>query len=191
MAKAKGKQAPQSKGKKLTPEDRKALTEEARALLGSWLKIRDFLFLAFQNSEIPREHEQTFLELKSETAHCQRVVSGKIPEELQFGADKITDLLRQAISISHLRGLPLADKRNLVGSWHVASIMLHRAVGALEYTAETQRDVASHKGKLRGIRAIKSEAALVGRRSKLPAIIGTIFVLAVVGTVAYFLFFAQ
>lgn len=187
MAKAK---AP-PKQKKLTPEERAALTEACRALLGCWLKIRDFLFLAFQNTEIAREQEQSFLELKSETARSQRVVSGKIPEDLQFGSDKITDLLRQAISIAHLRGLPLSDKRGLVNSWHLASVMLHRAVGALEYIAETQKELASQKGRLRGIKAIKSEAAARGKRSKLPAIIGTLFVLAVVGAVAYYLFFAR
>ena len=44
---AKEKIAPKLQ-KKLSVEDRQALTEGARELLGHWMKIRDYLFLAGQ-----------------------------------------------------------------------------------------------------------------------------------------------
>jgi hypothetical protein len=126
--------------------------------------------------------------MKSETARSQRVVSRKVPQDLQFGSDKITDFLRQAISVAHLRGLPLADKRGLVGTWHVASVMLHRAVGALEYINETKHVMEEQKSGLRGIRAIKSEAAGVRRKSVAPIVAGVVVVAAVAAALYYFLF---
>ncbi|KPK71719.1 MAG: hypothetical protein AMJ84_05750 [Acidithiobacillales bacterium SM23_46] len=189
MAKA-GKKLPQKKEKKQRPEDRELLLQEARTLLNHWTRIREYLLMAFQSDPIAREQEQSFLELKSQTARSQRVVAGKMPEDLQFGSDKITDLLRQSISISHLRGLPKADKTNLVGAWHLASVMLHRAVGALEYLKESQEVVRRKQSGLRGIRAIKSEAAMVTKKSKLPVIIGVALVLAVAAGLYYFLFAA-
>jgi hypothetical protein len=190
MAQETGKSLPKAKRKK-APEEREILLQDTRTLLNFWLRIREFLLLAFQNDPITREQEQAFLELKSETARCQRVVSGKMPEDLRFGSDKITDFLRQAIAVAHLRGLPMADKRGLVGNWHVASVMLHRAVGALEFINETQQEITQHRVGLRGIKAIKSEAAATIKKSKVPMIIGTIFVLAVVGALYYFLFMTR
>lgn len=174
--------------KKKAPEERELLLQEARTLLGLWLRIREYILMAFQNDQIAREQEQAFLELKSETARGQRVVAGKMPEDLKFGSDKITDLLRQAISVAHLRGLPMADKRVLVGAWHYASVMLHRAVGALEYINETQQVLRREKVGPRGIRTIKSEAAARMKKSKWPMIMGAVLVLAVVAAMYYFLF---
>ena len=108
--------------------------------------------------------------------------------DLQFGSDKITDFLRQAISVSHLRGLPLNDKRGLVGSWHVASVMLHRAVGALEFVTETQQKFVDKKKRLRGIKAIKAEAAAEAKKSIWPMVLGVILLAAVAAALWYFLF---
>jgi len=171
--------------KKETPEDRELLLQEARALLNHWQQIREYLLLAFQNDPITREQEQKFLELKSETARCQRVVSGKIQEDLKFGSDKIADFLRQAISIAHLRSLPMADKRGLVSVWHVGSVMLHRAAGALEFINETHMVVKHEKHSARGIKAIKSEAAGYTEKSKLPIVLGVVAVIAVVAIVIF------
>jgi len=182
-----GKALPSAKKKK-GPEEREILLQDSRTLLSFWLRTRDYLLMAFQSEPITREQEQAFLELKSETARCQRVVGGKMPEDLKFGSDKITDFLRQAISVAHLRGLPMADKRALVGFWHFASVMLHRAVGALEFMNETQMEVAQHKAGPRGVRAIKSEAAARFQKSKWPMIIGVVFVLAIAAGLYYFLF---
>jgi len=190
MAKA-GKNLPKEKAKK-TPQERELLLQETRTLLKDWLQIRDFLLLAFQNDPITREQEQAFLELKSDTARSQRVVSGKISEDLQFGADKITDFLRQAISVAHLRGLPLADKRGLVSVWHVASVMLHRAVGALEFIKETQVQVTHKKrGAPRGVRDIKFESAGQLKSDLLSKVAGVTFLAAVAAAMIYFLFLIQ
>ncbi len=173
--------------KKATPQERELLLQEARTLLNHWTRIREYLLLAFQNDPISREQEQTFLELKSETAKAQRVVSGKIQEDLKFGSDKITDFLRQAISVAHLRGLPTADKRGLVAVWHTASIMLHRAAGALEFIHETGQVAKTTKGGVFGIKAIKAEAAGTQKKSIVPLVAGVVVVLAVIAGVVYFL----
>jgi len=186
MAKA-GKTLP-GKKKKQTREEREELLKEARELLKHWMRFRDYLLMGFQDTPITPEQEQAFLELKSRTARSQRVVAQKMPENLKFGEDKITDLLRQAISIAHIRGLPVADKRGLIGAWHVASVMLHRAVGALEYINETREEMREKKHRIGGVRAIKSEAAAVKKKSKVPMVIGALVVIAAaVGL--YFLLF--
>jgi len=185
-----GKALPKGK-KKSGSGEREVLLQDARSLLSFWLRTREYLLMAFQSDPITREQEQAFLELKSETARSQRVVGGKMPEDLKFGSDKITDLLRQAISVAHLRGLPMADKRGLVSTWHVASVMLHRAVGALEFINETQQEVKRHRVGPRGIRAIKSEAAATIQKSKGPMIIGVIVIFAVAAALYYFLFMAR
>jgi hypothetical protein len=180
------------KKKKKVPQEREDLLNAAKTLLKHWLHIRDFLLLAFQNDAITREQEQAFLELKSETARTQRGVSGKIPEDLQFGADKITDFLRQAISVAHLRSLPLADKRGLVSGWHVASVMLHRAVGALEFMIEVNESaIALSKKKRkapRGIRDIKTESAGPRQNNIVSITIGLIVLAAYVAGVGFVLF---
>jgi len=185
MAKA-TKALPTAK-KKPTPAEIQALLQDTRTLLTHWTRIRDFISLALGSEPITREHEQGFLELKSETARDQRVVAQKIPEDLRFGADKITDFLRQAISAAHLRGLPAADKRGLVSAWHVASVMLHRAVGALEYIGATQHIVKHKKAAAHGIWAIKQQAAGGRKRSKAPLIIGAVIIIAAAAAAAYFL----
>jgi hypothetical protein len=60
----------------------------------------------------------------------------KLPKEVGYGADKMQEILRQSISISHLRGLPKTDKATLMGTWHLVFINLSRAVGALQFLAE-------------------------------------------------------
>ena len=104
--------------------------------MGLWLRTRQFFAKANAEEPITREDEQQFLEMKSEITKYQRTVTPKMPANVSFGGDRMTELLRQSISISHLRGLPKPDRMALLSTWHTVFILLTRAVGALKFIAE-------------------------------------------------------
>jgi hypothetical protein len=118
------------------PTAHEVALSEAQSLMQLWLKAKGYLARANTDDPISREHEQDFLETKSELSKCQRLLGPKLPKEVSYGADKMQEILRQSISIGHLRGLPKQDKATLMGTWHLVFINLSRAVGALQFLAE-------------------------------------------------------
>ncbi len=111
-----------------------------------WVRTKAYFAKANTEEPITREDEQQFLELKSEITKYQRTVAPKMPADVGFGADKMTDLLRQSISISHLRGLPRPDRVVMFGTWHHVFIQMCRAVGALKFISEGYTPPARQKG---------------------------------------------
>ncbi|MCX7020063.1 MAG: hypothetical protein NTY46_13955 [Candidatus Sumerlaeota bacterium] len=109
---------------------------DALNLLRHWLKIKFFFAKAITDEPISRDDEQAFLETKSDITKIQRVLGPKLPEGISFGVEKMRDMLRQSISIDHLRTLPAADRRGLLSMWHYVFIYLGQAVGALQFIVE-------------------------------------------------------
>lgn len=107
--------------------------QESQQLLQLWLRVKGFLAKAFVDTPVSPEEERSFLETKSAVSQYTRMVSQKLPPDVKIGGERMQDLLRQAISISHLRGLPKADKQALIANWHAAFISLSRAVGCLQF----------------------------------------------------------
>lgn len=114
--------------------------------MGLWLRTRQFFAKANTEEPITREDEQQFLEMKSEITKYQRTVTPKMPAKVGFGGERMTELLRQSISISHLRGLPKSDRTALLSTWHLVFILLTRAVGALKFIAEGYTPSQAAKG---------------------------------------------
>ena len=85
-----------------------------------------------------------------------------MPADAGFGADKMIDLLRQSISISHLRGLPRPDRTAIMAQWHSVFIYLCRSVGALKFIAEGWQPTVKHKGAGANISDLKKAAAKKG-----------------------------
>lgn len=112
-----------------------ALTE-AQHLIQLWLRTKQFFAKANNEEPITRDDEQVFLETKSDISRLQRTLGSKLPHDIGFAADKMQDLLRQSISIAHLRNLPKADRQGLMQSWHLVFINLSRAAGALQFLVE-------------------------------------------------------
>lgn len=110
--------------------------KESQQLLNLWLQTKGFLAKAFTDTPVGAEEEKAFLETKSSVSQHTRLVSQKLPAEVKIGGEKMQELLRQAISIAHLRGLPKADKMTLIANWHAAFINLARAVGCLQFINE-------------------------------------------------------
>lgn len=113
-----------------------AALKESQQLLNLWLQTKGFLAKAFNDTPVTPEEERTFLETKSAVSQYTRLVSQKLPPDVKIGGEKMQDLLRQAISIGHLRGLPKADKLTLVSNWHAAFLQLARATGCLQFITE-------------------------------------------------------
>jgi hypothetical protein len=112
-----------------------ALTE-AQNLIQLWLRTKAYFIKANNEDPISRDEEQAFLETKSDISRLQRILGSKVPADIGFGADKMQDLLRQSISIGHLRNLPKADRTQLMQAWHQVFIYLSRAAGAMQFLVE-------------------------------------------------------
>jgi hypothetical protein len=118
------------------PTPAEVAVAEAQRLTSLWISVRGFFAKAVTDDAITREDEQAFLEAKSEVSKLQRTLSSKMPEGIKFAADRMQDLLRQSISLQHLRALPKADRQNLLATWHHVFIWLSQATGALQCIAE-------------------------------------------------------
>src|SRR5687767_1477136 len=99
------------------PSPNEAALTEAQNLMQLWLRTKAYFAKANNEEPITREDEQVFLETKSEISKFQRTLTPKLPQDVSFGADRMQDLLRQSISIGHLRNLPKADRAMLMANW--------------------------------------------------------------------------
>jgi hypothetical protein len=118
------------------PSPQEVALTEAQNLIQLWLRTKHFYAKANTEEPVTREDEQQFLETKSHISRLQRVLGAKMPPGVTFGADRMQDLLRQSISIGHLRNLPKSDKQQLMQTWHQVFIYLSRAAGALQFMVE-------------------------------------------------------
>ncbi len=110
--------------------------EQSQQLLNMWLQTKGFLAKAFTDTPVTPEEEKSFLQIKSGVSQLTRTVSQKLPPDVKIGGERMQELMRQAISIGHLRGLPKADKQSIIANWHAAFVDIARAVGCLQFIAE-------------------------------------------------------
>lgn len=110
--------------------------QEGQQLLSLWLKVKGFIAKSFSDAQLVPEEEKAFLEAKSAVSQYTRIVSQKLPPGVKIGGESMQDMMRQAISMGHLRGLPKADKQVLLANWHASFITLARAVGCLQFVVE-------------------------------------------------------
>lgn len=109
----------------------------AQNTLELWLSFRKYLQRAFTEDPIGGDEEASFLEVKSSVARNVRQMGERFNDkQFPYGGDKISGLLRSCVSVSHLRSLPLSDRRGLYKEWHTASVLLSRTVGAYKFINE-------------------------------------------------------
>ena len=130
------------------PTPNEVALADAQNLLQLWLKIKSFYAKAASEDPISREDETEFLETKSDVSKLQRTLGSKLPAGIGFAADKLQELLRQSISLGHLRSLPKNDRQGLLAVWHQVFVYLSQAVGALQFICEgyTPPERAQKKG---------------------------------------------
>lgn len=159
--------------------------QESQQLLNLWLQTKGFLAKAFTDTPVGPAEEKAFLETKSAVSQHTRLVSQKLPPDVKIGGERMQELMRQAISISHLRSLPKADKQVLVANWHAAFINLARAVGCLQFIVEgyqpQPKSAKSAPGVKSGTVVKKKASADWGGRIKI------VIILLVIAGVVYYL----
>jgi len=151
---AAGKKQPKDKRSK---EQIKADADatEARRLLDLWLKYKAFLVLAFSKNRLAPDAERQFLEVTSELQKQQRILMPFVPRDVDFGVDRMSKLLRGAITLQHLRELPEADKKKIFAEWHSIYVLVTRCAGAMHFIAEGYVHKAVIKEEM-GLKGLKS-----------------------------------
>lgn len=163
------------------------ILETIKKLNELWISFKNFLMKSFTNEAISQETEQQFLDIKSMTSKYLRVLAQKIESrQFKYEPDKMTTLLRQAISIVHLRGLPIADRKNLVILWHEVYIHLTQVLGAFVFIAEGYQP-KKKESKDTSVVAMKKGAADAEKRGKKEGMGKVIFaiVLLIVAAVVF------
>ena len=172
----------------------KEASDIAKNLLQIWIALKKFFLKANSNEPLTKDDERQFLEMKSEVAKIQRTLGQKLKDALYFGGDKLQNLLRQAISVSHLRNLPVTDKRILYKEWHVIFILVTRVVGALEFIQSgyiPSKRSMDHEHSIAHIKGMAGSGGERGGKSKKQNSTTVIIVIIVLigAAAAYFLFF--
>jgi len=108
-----------------------------QSALEQWVGFRRFFEKAFTTDELAPDDEASFLEVKAQIARSLRSLGDKVDEkEYYFGGDKAQALLRSCVSVSHLRSLPMPDRRAMQKEWHTVRVHLIRTVGGFKFLAE-------------------------------------------------------
>lgn len=162
---------------------------EAQQLLQLWVRLKAFLVKAEGQDPISREEEQAFLDTKSEISRAQRSVSTKLPPGVTIAPERLQEILRQSISISHVRALPKNDRTVLMANWHYVFIYLSQAVGGFQLVAEGYKPPPRAEKKGTGLKDLKGAAAGSAEKKKSP-LKSPIFWIVLIGLAAgvYFLF---
>ena len=110
--------------------------QAAKTLLDSWLKYKGLIALAFSNRPLGDPAEQQFLEVTGNLQRQQRAVMKLFPRDISCGDKVMTGLMRDSVSLQHLRDLPEYDKKKLYSNWHSVYVLMTRAAGAMQFIAE-------------------------------------------------------
>jgi len=164
----------QEKPKPPTPAEQSL--SDAQALLQIWLRIKVYFMKATTEDQLSPEDEKAFLDLKSETQRLLRLLKAKLIPGLELDDGKVQALLKQSISIRHLRELPRMDRQLLINSWHQAFIQIAALVGALQFVVEGYRPpVVAKAGAGANIADLKGGASGFGAKKKQKKDMGQVF----------------
>jgi hypothetical protein len=148
----------------IKPEKAKVILNDLKMLYDLWNTIKGYLLMAFTNEPISPDTEGNFLDVKSHTSKYLRVVAEKIDaHQFRYDPEKISLLLRQAISVTHLRSLPIADRKTLFELWHEVYVHLSQVLGAFLFIMEGYQPLKKEK-KITSIASLKKGAS--GTRKK-------------------------
>lgn len=167
----------------------KETADEVRMLIELWIKVRTYLNRGASSEPITKEDEQDFLRVKSDGTKYHRILKQKLTDQatrikrLDFAYDKMIDILRSSISISHVRSLPEADLKRTLTEWHKIYVQLNNVLGAYEFLSSDQINLskaAKRAGDPHGFVG-KLRALLSDKR-----VLGALAVLIIGGAVAAF-----
>lgn len=174
--------------KKPSPAENLQILE---AMLEKWHAFKRHFLKSFTQEPITSEDEKDFLEIKSAVAKNSRALTERL-KDLNYSGEKINNILRQSISASQLRTMPIPDRRGLYKEWHSIFIHLSWLRGGLQFMAQGWVPRAISTGPTgTSVRDIKSGASAVApgknKSNKGKVIVGIIVLAAIGGAVYYFL----
>ena len=108
----------------------------AENLQKQWLGFRKYLWLAASNQPISREQDNEFLKVKSMIQKHHSQLRTRLPRQLLGSVEIMQDVMKQALSVTHVRNLPSTDQSQVARLWHGYYIDLCRMTGALKYMVE-------------------------------------------------------
>ncbi len=120
----------------LSPTEVEVLYGESKKLLELWMRTKLAFLKAFGGGEISKEQENDYLQLKSEISRMYRAMGERLPKGLHFDGDKMMEMLKNAMTMEHLKRQPPSERRTFYGTWHRVYIKLTRTLGALEVMGE-------------------------------------------------------
>ena len=163
----------------IKPEKAKVILNDLKMLYDLWNTIKGYLLMAFTNEPISPDVEGIFLDVKSHTSKYLRVVAEKIDaHQFRYDPEKISLLLRQAISVTHLRSLPMADRKTLFELWHEVYVHLSQVLGAFLFIMEGYQPLKKEK-KITSIASLKKGASGTRKKeSNIGKVIAVILVIA-------------
>lgn len=148
------------------PKPAEANLAEAQQLLQLWVRLKAFLTKADSTDPISREEEQAFLDTKSEISRSQRTILAKLPLGVTIAPDRLQEIMRQSISISHVRVLPKTDRTVLLANWHYVFIFVSQAVGGFQFVAEGYNPPPRTEKKGTGLKDLKGAASHGNKKKK-------------------------
>lgn len=119
--------------------------KELQAMHKVWLQIRNLLMKANAHLPISNEDEKNFLGFTSEASKIQRILHNKIGERVNFGSERIVELLRKAVSLNQIRQLPEIDKKDIISNWHYIYILLTRTLGEYQFYVDNPKSGGKEK----------------------------------------------
>ena len=168
-------------------KDAEDILQDLKNIYDLWFSMKTYLMMGFTDEPLSADIEQNFLEVKSHTSKYLRVLAEKIdPHQFRYDPEKMIQLLRQAISVTHLRGLPTADKKNLFDLWHEVYIHLSQVLGAFLFITEGYQPKKKEK-KTTSIASLKKGASGTQKKKSNTGKVVVTVVIIVIVVLIYFL----
>jgi len=121
----------------MTKKEAAEYLDLAQALLGQWVRYRQFYFKGISQDPIHPQEEAEFLDVTSSIAQNVRKLGDRLDEKkFPIKKQKISELIKTTISVQYFRNLPVKDQFIFRKEWHQILIYLSRTVGALKFINE-------------------------------------------------------
>lgn len=120
----------------LTPKVVPELQVQGKALLENWMRLRLAFQRAFSKGPIARDHENAFLQLKSELARLNRIFQEQLPQTISYGSEDVADMMKNTTTLQQLHSLPPHERVNIFTQWHKIYVKINRMLGALDMINE-------------------------------------------------------
>jgi len=104
---------------------------QTQQFLDLWVKFFDMMVASRRADEVSREHETSFLAVKSEIARRHKVLQENLGMDYALDANTM-NIVGQAISLDSLRSSSDVAMKKIENEWHRAYIAINETLGVLQ-----------------------------------------------------------